>query len=81
MKGVPLNRKVPGDLEMGVVWGVVMFPGLFLLFLWTLISTPTAEMIEADKHQHYLCATGGFTGPPGGDVFFWIIVGYLVILI
>jgi len=78
----PLKFKIISDIEVAIVWAILMVPTIFLLFLWTLISTPTARMRNGgDKHNHYLCDTGGFTGPPGGYVFFFIIVGYLGLLI
>ena len=49
--------------------------------LWTLISTPTADMEQVDNEDHYVCTTGGFTGKPGGLVFFFLIVAYLAILL
>lgn len=33
-------------------------------------------MKEVDDQDHYLCATGGVTGEPGGTVFFFLLVGY-----
>lgn len=76
-----ISYKPISDLEMGVMWVITMIPIVFLLGLWTLISTPTAEMLDGDDHKHYQCTTGGFTGTPGGIVFFFIIVAYLIILI
>merc|ERR1712063_194234 len=51
-------------------------PALFVLVLWTIISTPTASMKKLDGVEHYVCTTGGFTGEPGGLIFFFILVGY-----
>jgi hypothetical protein len=47
-----------------------------ILGIWTLVSTPTAELEYIDGRDHWVCDTGGFTGPPGGYVFFFILVGY-----
>merc|ERR1711862_56883 len=41
----------------------------------------TAKMEERDGEDHYVCTTGGFTGEPGGLVFFFIFVGYSAIVL
>merc|ERR1711904_282499 len=46
-----------------------------------IVSTPTAEMKEIHNEDHYICATGGFTGEPGGIVFFSIFVFYGALLV
>ena len=77
----PMNKKVITDLELFILMVIIMIPCVFILFLWTLISTPTATLKEADGADHYICATGGFTGPPGGFVFFFILVAYAGIVL
>jgi len=77
----PLKRKKISDLQVFLIWLVLVIPAVFILFLWTLISTPTATLVERDGHEHYICETGGFTGPPGGYVFFGIFVAYVLILL
>jgi len=77
----PFTKVIISDVELLVLWVVIVIPGILILALWTLISTPTAEMQERDNLDHYLCATGGFTGPPGGYVFFSIFVGYGAIVV
>ena len=74
----PMKRKIISDFELIVLWIILDLPALFILFLWTLISTPTAAMrnIGQDDVDHLVCTTGGFTGPPGGIIFFFILVGY-----
>ena len=73
----PLKRKKISDSVVILVWFILLIPAVFLLFLWTLISTPTATLVErGDNHLHYVCDTGGFTGPPGGIIFFSIFVSY-----
>ena len=69
------------DLELVVLWVIIMIPAVIILALWTLISTPTADMEEREDAEHYICTTGGFTGYPGGYVFFGIFVGYLAVVI
>jgi len=46
-----------------------------------IISTPTATMKLRIDEEHYVCTTGGFTGEPGGYVFFGILVGYGAIIL
>ena len=72
----PLKKNIITNVELFIMWVVMMIPAVFILFLWTLISTPAADMKEVDGEKHYVCVTGGFTGPPGGFVFFFIFVGY-----
>merc|ERR1712130_8888 len=53
-----------------------------ILVIWTIVSTPTAKVQERnDGHDHYMCGTGGFTGEPGGLVFFFILVGYEAVVL
>ena len=79
----PLDKVRITDLELLILWIIVMIPAVIILTLWTIISTPTAKLESFDGEDHYVCATGGFTGEPGGYVFFGIFVGYcgLVLLI
>ena len=79
----PLKKKNIRDVEVYLLWVILMVPAVFILFLWTLISTPTALLTEVADDPHWVCDTGGFTGPPGGIVFFFIFVGYsgIVLLI
>ena len=77
----PLKRQAIGDKQVLLTWFILVIPGIFLLFLWTLISTPTATRKEVYSEQHYVCDTGGFTGPPGGMVFFFIFVAYTGIIL
>ena len=44
--------------------------------LWSIISTPTAAMENFSGDDHYVCTTGGFTGKPGGMIFFSLFVAY-----
>merc|ERR1712100_448760 len=77
----PLKRTTISDQMVLLLWLIMVIPAVFILFLWTLISTPTATLVERDGHEHYICETGGFTGPPGGYVFFGIFVAYVLILL
>ena len=58
-----------------------MIPALVILIVWTIVSTPTADMERRDGENHYVCTTGGFTGKPGGLVFFFILVGYEALVV
>ena len=72
----PLKKTKITNLELLVAWGILMIPALVILTLWAIISTPTASMKERDEIEHYVCSTGGFTGEPGGYVFFSIFLTY-----
>ena len=54
----------------------MVLPAAIILILWTIISTPTAKMEHRNGEDHWVCATGGFTGEPGGLIFFFILVAY-----
>ena len=69
-------KKIITDWELLIFWFILVVPVIFILFLWTLISTPTASLSEVDGEEHLICMTGGFTGPPGGFIFFFILVAY-----
>jgi hypothetical protein len=77
----PFKQVVITDLELLILWVIVMVPAIIILALWTLISTPTASMVERQGIDHYVCTTGGFSGYPGGYVFFGIFVAYLVLVV
>ena len=64
------------DFELLGIWFLFMLPVLLILVIWTIVSTPTATMKERDGYDHYICTTGGFTGEPGGIIFFFILVAY-----
>uniref|UniRef100_A0A7S4IU70 G-protein coupled receptors family 3 profile domain-containing protein n=1 Tax=Vannella robusta TaxID=1487602 RepID=A0A7S4IU70_9EUKA len=72
----PMKKLRISDLELFVYWVIAMIPALVILVVWTIVSTPTAEMKERDGKEHFVCTTGGFTGEPGGYVFFGIYVAY-----
>ena len=55
---------------------VVRHRRTIILALWTLISTPAAGFQNFSGKDHWVCMTGGFTGYPGGYVWFSILVGY-----
>merc|ERR1712137_104390 len=78
---IPFKRVTIKDWELIIFWVVMVIPALFILIVWTIVSTPTAKMIEKQGEDHYMCATGGFTEEPGGLVFFFILVGYEGILL
>ena len=79
----PMKRTKVTDFELLILWCIIMFPAIIILILWSIISTPTAEMRERDGYDHYICVTGGISGEPGGYIFFGIFTGYcaLVLLI
>ena len=74
----PFKVKVISNVELLILWAIQVAPAIFILFLWTLISTPDTDMQYRDGKDHWVCVTGGFTGPPGGIVFFFILVAYEV---
>ena len=76
-----LRKQKISDYELLVLWIVLMIPVLLILTIWTIVSTPTAAMEERDGEEHYVCTTGGFTGSPGGYVFFGILVAYGTIIL
>merc|ERR1711862_681821 len=77
----PLKRTTISDQMVLLLWLIMVIPAVFILFLWTLISTPTTILEKVDGQQHYVCDTGGFTGPPGGYIFFGIFVAYTLIIL
>jgi len=77
----PMKKTRISDLELALLWVVVMIPGIIILLIWTIVSTPTATMEDRDGKDHFVCATGGFTGEPGGVIFFFIFVGYSSIVL
>jgi hypothetical protein len=44
----PFSKVIITDLELLVLWILIMIPAIIILALWTLISTPTATMLELD---------------------------------
>ena len=73
---IPLQKTKITNFELFVLWTLVMIPAVFIVAIWTIISTPTAGIEERDGNDHYVCATGGFTGEPGGIIFFSIFASY-----
>merc|ERR1712137_1190607 len=71
-----LKKQTIGDLELLGIWLLAMIPAIIIVVLWTIISTPTADVRVRNGEAHYVCTTGGFTGEPGGYIFFGILVGY-----
>jgi len=69
------------DFAMLRLWILIMIIPLVIVILWSIISTPTAKIEDRDNEQHYVCTTGGFTGEPGGYIFFSIFVAYGAIVI
>ena len=69
------------DIELLVLWLVCMIPAVFILVLWTIVSTPTADVQERNGEDHYVCTTGGFTEEPGDYVFFALLTAYGTILL
>merc|ERR1711974_384770 len=79
----PLKKTTISNLKPFGVWCLIMIPAIFILAIWTIVSTPTASLEERNGNEHYVCTTGGFTGKPGGLIFFFLFVAYcsLVLLI
>uniref|UniRef100_A0A7S4M7I9 G-protein coupled receptors family 3 profile domain-containing protein n=1 Tax=Vannella robusta TaxID=1487602 RepID=A0A7S4M7I9_9EUKA len=69
------------DAELLILWVVLMIPALVIIITWMIVSTPTAAMVDRDGTQHFICTTGGFTGEPGGYIFFGVLVGYGAIVL
>jgi len=64
------------DGMLFLFWIAIMIPAVLIIVIWSIVSTPTAKMKNFDGEDHYVCATGGFTGDPGGIIFFFIFVAY-----
>ena len=77
----PMKKQRITNFDLAGLWMIVMTPALLILILWTIISTPTAKMKHLGGGEHYICATGGFTGEPGGYIFFGIFVGYAALVL
>jgi len=70
------------DFQLLVLYAFMVTPAVIILVVWTIVSTPTADMKEGyNNRDHYVCTTGGFTGEPGGLIFFLILVGYEAIVL
>ena len=72
----PMTKIRISDYELLAYWCITMVPAIFILTLWTIISTPTAKMQDVGDEDHYICGSGGFTGEPGGIIFFSIFAFY-----
>ena len=68
-------------MELLGLWALLMIPAIAILVIWFIVSTPTAHLAERDGKEHFVCDTGGFTGPPGGLVFFFILVAYAALVL
>ena len=77
----PLSKMRISDLELIFYWIITMIPAVIIIAIWTIVSTPTAKMKDRDGDDHFVCTTGGFTGEPGGLVFFFIFVGYAAFIL
>ena len=77
----PLKRTRITDIQLFIVWIIIMIPAFVIIILWTSISTPTAMLKDIDGADHFICTTGGVTGEPGGLVFFFIFVAYCAIIL
>merc|ERR1711934_1171818 len=77
----PFKRSKITDFRLAVLVVIIMIPCFVILAAWSAFSTPTAIIQEADGEDHFVCATGGLTGPPGGYIFFGILVGYTGIIL
>ena len=77
----PLKRVKVTDFELIIYWFLLLLPGIFILILWSIISTPTATLSYEHNNYHYVCDTGGFTGYPGGYIFFSIFIAYCIVIL
>ena len=73
---VQFSREIISDIQLIALYVMMVLPAAIILILWTIISTPTAKMEHRNGEDHWVCATGGFTGEPGGLIFFFILVAY-----
>ena len=76
-----LRKRKITDLSLLVIWCFVMVPAIVIIVIWMIVSTPTAAIQERDGADHFVCATGGFTGEPGGYIFFGVFVAYSAIIL
>merc|ERR1711934_776437 len=72
----PLKKTKISNAEIFLLWILIMIPAVIIIAIWAIVSTPTAQLEERDDKDHFVCATGGFTGPPGGIIFFSIFACY-----
>ena len=77
----PLKRIQISNLEVFIYWVIIMIPAVFIIVLWTIVSTPTASLEDRNDELHYVCTTGGFTKEPGGYIFFAIFAAYSLIIL
>ena len=77
----PLKRTKVTDFELFILWSITMIPAIIIIVLWMIISTPTAQLEERDDKDHFICTTGGFTGTPGGLIFFIILLCYCIFVL
>merc|ERR1712137_547182 len=77
----PMKRVQVTDFNVLLVWVSLMIPAVLILVIWMIVSTPTASFIEVSDEKHYVCTTGGFTGPPGGYIFFGVFVAYSALVL
>ena len=75
---VSVSVSVTAQSCTSTVWSSLTHSSTIFLGVWTLVSTPTAELQYVRSKNHWVCQTGGFTGSPGGYVFFFVLVGALV---
>merc|ERR1712232_68819 len=67
---VKFSREVYSDASLFILYLLMCAPAVLILIIWTIVSTPTAKMEDRGDDDHYVCTTGGFTGYPGGLLFF-----------
>ena len=71
-----MRKKLISDFSLFILYVFLLLPVFVIIVIWCIVSTPSASMVERDGNDHYLCTSGGFTGTPGGLVFFFILVAY-----
>merc|ERR1712063_29006 len=59
-----MKRHRISDLRLLVLWLLGMIPAVFILVIWTIVSTPTATMKYNNSIVLFPKYTGGFTGEP-----------------
>ena len=71
---VQFSRAVISDIQLIILYLIMVAPAVIILIIWTIVSTPTAKMQYKSGEDHFICTTGGFTGKPGGLIFFFFIL-------
>ena len=72
----PMKKIRMSDIELFLLWLLIMIPGIIIIVLWSAIATPTADM----ENDHYIC-TSRNSGTTGTIIFFSIFFAYAMIIL